>query len=129
MSQTSWPSGAVVAATETDFATKLAPYVDFDIARYIVVNRAINDFDGVMAFYYGWGPPPANHNLYWYHDTESGQFALIPWDLDKSFWYPEPNFCLTMRPQRIERHPERNVVTSDCDATRCGSTTRATVQE
>src|SRR4029078_1535405 len=48
--------GAVVPATETDFATKLAPYVDFDyLARYIVVNRAINDFDGVMAFFLGWG--------------------------------------------------------------------------
>ena len=67
---------AVGAATERDFAAKLSPYIDFDyLARYIVVNRAINDFDGVMAFYYGWGPPPANHNLYWYHDTESGRFS------------------------------------------------------
>jgi hypothetical protein len=80
-----------------------------------VVNRAINDFDGVMAFYYGWGPPPANHNLYWYHDTESGKFQLIPWDLDKSFWYPEPNFWSDNAPHGQNVTPNWNVITSDCD--------------
>jgi CotH protein len=107
---------AVGAATETDFESKLAAYIDFDyLARYIVVNRAINDFDGVMAFYYGWGPPPANHNSYWYHDTESGQFKLIPWDLDKSFWYPEPNFWSDNAPHGQNITPNWNVVTSSCD--------------
>lgn len=105
-----------LAATETDFASTLAPHIDFDyLARYIVVNRAINDFDGAMAFYYGWGPPPANHNLYWYHDTESGKFQLIPWDLDKSFWYPEPNFWSDNAPHGESITPNWNVVTDDCD--------------
>lgn len=106
---------AVGAATESDFASKLAPYIDFDyLARYIVVNRAINDFDGVMAFYYGWGPPPANHNLYWYHDSESGRFTLIPWDLDKSFWYPEPNFWSDNAPNGLNITPNWNVVSKSC---------------
>jgi hypothetical protein len=107
---------AVVASTETDFATKMAPYVDFDyLARFIVVNRAINDFDGVMAFYFGWGPPPANHNLYWYHDTSSGRFMLIPWDLDKTFWYPEPNFWSDNAPNGLNVTPNWNVVTNNCN--------------
>ncbi|HYQ43856.1 MAG TPA: CotH kinase family protein [Polyangiaceae bacterium] len=107
---------AVVSANESDFATKLAPYVDFDyLARYIVVNRAINDFDGVMAFYYGWGPPPANHNLYWYHDTDSGRFMLVPWDLDKSFWYPEPNFWSDNAANDRNVTPNWNVVTRNCN--------------
>jgi hypothetical protein len=107
---------AVVAATETDFVAKVGPYVDFDyLARYIVVDRAINDFDGVMAFYYGWGPPPANHNLYWYHDAESGQFALIPWDLDKTFWYPEPNFWSDNAPNGRNVTPNWNVITASCN--------------
>jgi hypothetical protein len=107
---------AVGAATDSDFATKLSPYIDFDyLARYIVVNRAINDFDGVMAFYYGWGPPPANHNLYWYHDTESGHFTLIPWDLDKSLWYPEPNFWSDNAPNGLNITPNWNVVSKSCD--------------
>jgi spore coat protein CotH len=107
---------AVVAATEADFSTKMAPHLDLDyLARYIVVNRAINDFDGVMAFYFGWGPPPANHNLYWYHDTESGRFMLIPWDLDKTFWYPEPNFWSDNAANGENIVPNWNVVTNNCD--------------
>jgi spore coat protein CotH len=107
---------AVVGANDNDFASKLAPFIDFDyLARYIVVNRAINDFDGVMAFYYGWGPPPANHNLYWYHDSESGRFVLIPWDLDKSFWYPEPNFWSDNAANGLNITPNWNVVGRSCD--------------
>ncbi len=61
------------------------------------------------------GPPPANHNLYWYHDTDSGRFMLIPWDLDKSFWYPEPNFWSDNAPNELNVTPNWNVVTSSCD--------------
>lgn len=107
---------AVVASSDADFATKLAPYLDFDyMARLIVVNRAINDFDGLMSFYFGWGPPPANHNLYWYHDTESGHFMLVPWDLDKTFWYPEPNFWSDNAPNGLNIAPNWNVITKNCD--------------
>lgn len=107
---------AVAASTEANFATTIAPHLDVDyLARYIVVNRAINDFDGVMAFYFGWGPPPANHNLYWYHDTESGRFVLIPWDLDKTFWYPEPNFWSDNAPNGLNIAPNWNVTTKSCD--------------
>jgi len=107
---------AVAASTEADFSTKMAPYLDFDyLARLIVVNRAINDFDGAMAFYFGWGPPPANHNLFWYHDTESGRFMLIPWDLDKTFWYPEPNFYSDNAPNGLNVVPNWNVITKSCD--------------
>jgi hypothetical protein len=107
---------AVVASTKIDFSTKMAPHLDLDyLARYIVVNRAINDFDGVMSFYFGWGPPPANHNLYWYHDSESGRFILIPWDLDKTFWYPEPNFWSDNAANGQNIVPNWNVITNNCD--------------
>lgn len=107
---------AVATSTEADFTTRLSRHLDFDyLARYIVVNRAINDFDGVMSFYFGWGPPPANHNLYWYHDSESGRFMLIPWDLDKTFWYPEPNFWSENAPNGLNVVPNWNVTTKSCD--------------
>jgi hypothetical protein len=107
---------AVTASTEDNFSSKMAPFIDFDyLARFIVVNRAINDFDGVMSFYFGWGPPPANHNLYWYHDTESGHFMLIPWDLDKTFWYPEPNFWSDNAANGLNIAPNWNVITKSCD--------------
>jgi hypothetical protein len=107
---------AVTSSGDADFAPRVAPYLDLDyMARLIVVNRAINDFDGIMSFYFGWGPPPANHNLYWYHDTESGRFVLVPWDLDKTFWYPEPNFWSDNAPNGLNIAPNWNVITKSCD--------------
>ncbi|MBN2525590.1 MAG: CotH kinase family protein [Deltaproteobacteria bacterium] len=82
---------AVTAAGTGDFATTMAPFLDFDyLARYLVVDRAITNFDGILAFYEDFGS--TNHNYYWYREQASGRFTLIPWDLDKTFIVPEPNF-------------------------------------
>ncbi|HEY5957811.1 MAG TPA: CotH kinase family protein [Polyangiaceae bacterium] len=105
---------AVVASTAADFAEKLAPYVDFDqLARYIVVDRAINNFDGIMSFYFGSGWGPNNQNYYWY-DIGNGRFTLMPWDLDKAFWYPEPNLWSDNAPNGANVVPNWNVVTDSC---------------
>lgn len=105
---------AVVDSSETDFATKMAPYLDFDnLARFIVVDRGINSFDGIMAFYYGPGWGPNNQNYYWYN-VGGGKFTLIPWDFDKILWYPEPNFWSDNAPHGNGPTPNWNVVTGDC---------------
>ncbi|MBN1606713.1 MAG: CotH kinase family protein, partial [Polyangiaceae bacterium] len=58
---------AINASTEADFAAQMAPYLDFDyLARYIVVDRAIDNFDGIQVFYYGSGWGPNNQNYNWY---------------------------------------------------------------
>jgi hypothetical protein len=106
---------AVVASTAADFATRMAPSLDFDqLARYIVVDRAINNYDGIMAFYYGSGWGPSNGNHYWY-DEGGGHFTLIPWDFDKTFWYPEPYFWSDNAPHDGAPVPNWNVVTGDCN--------------
>jgi hypothetical protein len=111
---------AVANATETDFGTTMAPYVDFDyLARYIVVDRAIANYDGIMAFYYGAGWGPYNQNYYWY-DTAGGRFSLIPWDFDKTFWYPEPNFWTANAANGQNIVPNWNVITNDCDGYAAG---------
>jgi spore coat protein H len=105
---------AVIGSNESNFASQMAPYLDFDeLARYIVVDRAINNFDGIMAFYYGpnWGP--YNHNFYWY-DVGGGRFTLIAWDLDKVFWYPEPYFWSANAAHDNGTVPNWNVKTKDC---------------
>lgn len=110
----------VAGATETDVATALAPYVDFDyLARYIVVDRALANYDGIQAFYYGPGWGPYNQNYYWYRASD-GRFLLIPWDFDKALWYPEPNFWTDNAPNGQIIVPEWNVVTNDCDGYACG---------
>jgi hypothetical protein len=106
---------AVVGSSESNFATRMAPHISLDeLARYIVVDRAINNFDGIMAFYYGNGWGPWNHNFYWY-DVEGGRFTLIPWDLDKVFWYPEPYFWSGNAPHGNGTVPNWNVKTKDCN--------------
>jgi hypothetical protein len=106
---------AVAGSDQSSFATRMAPFINFDeLARYIVVDRAINNFDGIMAFYYGTGWGPWNHNFYWY-DVEGGRFTLIPWDLDKIFWYPEPYFWSGNAAHSNGTVPNWNVKTKDCD--------------
>jgi hypothetical protein len=65
------------------------------MARYIAVDRAIENDDGI----FHWYCPPAgtvpnrfpipfqgsdcfNHNYFWYESTDSDRMWLIPWDLD-----------------------------------------------
>ncbi len=111
---------AVGSATEDDFATAMEPFLDLDyLARYIVVDRAIANYDGIMAFYYGAGWGPNNQNYYWY-DAGSGRFQLIPWDFDKAFWYPEPNFWSENAANGKNIVPNWNVVTSSCDGYESG---------
>ena len=109
---------AVAASTDADFAAKLAPFVDFDeLARYIVVDRAITNFDGPLAFYFGSGWGPYNANYYWYN--AGGRFTLIPWDFDKSLLYPEPNFWTDNAPNGRNIVPNWNVVTDGCKGYTC----------
>jgi len=109
----------VVTASETDsaaFLQKIGQVVDIPhLVRYIVVDRAIMNFDGIMACYGG----ELRHNYCWYHDETSGLFQLIPWDLDKVFIYPEPNFWTNNEPVGKNIVPNWNVVNSSYTAIRC----------
>lgn len=112
-----WKSGPAIPnwKGEADFATKVGPHVDFDeLARYIVVDRAITNTDGIMAFYSGPGWGPENGNYYWYN-AGGGRFTLVPWDLDKAFWYPEPNFWSDNAANGANILPNWNVVTNECE--------------
>jgi hypothetical protein len=101
----------VVSASETDSSTfleKMKTIVDIPhLVRYIVVDRGITNFDGIMSDY---GGSYGRHNYFWYHDDSSGLFKLIPWDLDKTLLYPEPNFWTNNAPVGNNKVPNWNVV-------------------
>jgi spore coat protein H len=101
----------VVSASGTDSSTfleKMKRIVDIPhIVRYIVVDRGITNFDGIMSDY---GGSYDRHNYFWYHDDSSGLFKLIPWDLDKTLLYPEPNFWTNNAPVGNNKVPNWNVV-------------------
>lgn len=105
-------SRAVGSTTESTFETDMQPWVDIDaLLRYIAVDRASKNWDGIMSFY----SPDSPHNFYWYHDdgTES-RFHLIPWDLDNTFWafdpYMAPEQWVTADPV-----PDFNEIPANCD--------------
>ena len=79
---------AVSAATASTFEDDLAGFVDLDyLLRYMAVDRAFKNWDGITAFY--WSDRP--HNLYWYQDDDaSATFVPIPWDHDKTMWEHDP---------------------------------------
>lgn len=72
----------------TSFDADMQQWVDIEeTLRYIAVDRALKNWDGIMAFY----SPSSPHNFYWYHDVDgSGLFRLVPWDMDNTLWEFDP---------------------------------------
>jgi spore coat protein H len=54
------------------------------LARYLAVDRVIINDDGALRFYCN-ESAGAPHNFYWYQESLSPRFWLIPWDLDNAF--------------------------------------------
>lgn len=79
---------AIAASTTGDFLERMAGFIDLDhTLRYLVVDRATKNWDGITAFYTRTSP----HNFFWYHDDSSDdRFHLIPWDLDNALWEFDP---------------------------------------
>ena len=81
------------ASTPQTFSEAISPFMDIDYwLRYIVVDRAIHNYDGVMLWYIGDGWM-SNHNYFIYEDEKpDGKFWLIPWDLNSTFSETDPIF-------------------------------------
>jgi spore coat protein H len=81
-------ASTIAAASESSFLADMAPWIDVDtVLRYIAVDRALKNWDGITAFY----APTFPHNYYWYHDSSpKPRFHLIPWDLDNTFQAFDP---------------------------------------
>ncbi len=108
-----------VTASGTDssnFLQKVSPSIDVQyLVNYIVVDRGIMNFDGIMSNYNG----DTRHNYFWYHNDATGLFQIIPWDLDKVFIYPEPNFWTNNQPVGKNVVPNWNVINSSYANIRC----------
>jgi hypothetical protein len=113
---------AVKSATTADFPEVMAPWLDLEgLLRYMAVDRAIKNWDGVTAVYTCTDPgcfPVGPHNYYWYHDSaEGGRFHLVPWDMDNTFQYNDP--YIDPRGFGAERPiPNWNVKPADCSPIR-----------
>lgn len=103
-------STALVAAPEAALRPTLAAYMDLAyLARYMAVDDAIANFDGVITYYTSGSPDEAgNHNFYLYEESPQ-RFTLIPWDLESTFsmssnygfipsWHAPPADCTLTYP-------------------------------
>jgi len=93
----------MLGAPDAALATTLAKWTDPDyLNRYLAVDDAIVNCDGITAFYapsstgMSWG----NHNYYWYQEPTRPYFWLIPWDMDAtmttcSFFAAVPHWSST----------------------------------
>ncbi len=79
-------SEAMNAAKTEDLRETLGKYTDLDyLARYMVVDDAVINSDGVTAYYISedatWS---GNHNYYFYEEGPKA-YTIIPWDLGATF--------------------------------------------
>ncbi len=83
-------SDAIAGAESEDDAWRvLLDYVEEDqIYRYMAADRLTDNWDGIVAWYCV--PVCANHNFFWFEDARTGQFTLIPWDVEQSWREPSP---------------------------------------
>lgn len=84
-------SQSIFAADEDRFPEVLESWVDPDaLYAYLAVDRLIDNWDGIVAWYCLPSTPCFNHNYYWYVDAFEDRVWLIPWDMDHVFEYPSP---------------------------------------
>ncbi|HYO96286.1 MAG TPA: CotH kinase family protein [Polyangiaceae bacterium] len=106
-------ASAIADASSSTFSEDMERWIDLDtLLRYVAVDRALKNWDGIMAFY----SPLSPHNFYWYQDDGAdGRFHLIPWDLDNTLWefdpYMQPQDWVTAAPV-----PDWNAKPLSCEA-------------
>lgn len=83
---------AINSSTQQNFVQNVSPFIDLDYwVNYIVVDRAINNWDGIMAWYGSSTSDASNHNYFLYEEENpGGKCWIIPWDLDNTFWKNDP---------------------------------------
>ncbi|GBU21577.1 hypothetical protein R80B4_01473 [Fibrobacteres bacterium R8-0-B4] len=78
---------AIQSSNSQNFAQNLAAFMDFDyFLRYLAVDVAIKNWDGMRSWYMNSsGTEAANHNYYFYEEENPvGKTWIIPWDMDQA---------------------------------------------
>ncbi|MEE9383864.1 MAG: CotH kinase family protein [Nannocystaceae bacterium] len=80
----------ISSAAQSELAEVVTRWLDAEyVMRFMAVDDAIHNFDGVTAFWCGdWGC--GNGNYYLYQDEFAPKFSLLAWDLDGTFAAESP---------------------------------------
>jgi hypothetical protein len=80
----------LAGASDATIEGVLERWTDVDaLMRYLAVDRAIENWDGIVGWYCP-GGTCFNHNYYWYEETTRDKVWLIPWDMDNTWHVPNP---------------------------------------
>lgn len=80
---------ALAVGTTDGLLAALDTWTDRDaFFRFLAVDRAVENWDGIMAWY--GGRNAYNHNYYWYQESAGTRLHLVPWDVDRSLVVPNP---------------------------------------
>ncbi|WP_437969709.1 CotH kinase family protein [Sorangium sp. So ce260] len=116
---------ALSSAEGDERLAALSQWTDIEqLQRYMAVDEAIVNWDGVTTFYVDPAGGANNHNFYIYDEPSSGKFHLIPWDMDQTLgastyfgqvprWTEAPATCPAVVP--VFMGAER-VLAPGCDA-------------
>jgi spore coat protein CotH len=73
------------AAGDAALPETLGRWMDLDyLIRYMAVDFAIANWDGITTFFCGETGDCSNHNYYIYQEEDRARFWLVPWDLEAS---------------------------------------------
>ncbi|XXX79796.1 CotH kinase family protein [Sorangium sp. So ce134] len=76
---------ALASAEGDERLAALSQWTDVEqLQRYMAVDEAIVNWDGVTTFYVDPSGGANNHNFFIYDEPSSGKFHLIPWDMDQT---------------------------------------------
>jgi len=98
---------AINGSNEQTFEQRVSQYMDIDyFLRYLAVDVAIKNWDGIRALYSG-----TNHNYFFYEEEKevsNGKIWIIPWDMDQAL-KPKDRYFEGQRAL-----PQWNVATTNC---------------
>jgi hypothetical protein len=81
-------ASAITKASDKNYLDMMNNWIDLPaFERYMVADRFMGNFDGVLAFYCFEGIEQGciNHNFYIYESSRGKRHWIIPWDLDRTF--------------------------------------------
>jgi hypothetical protein len=82
-------AAALQAATPQTFHATIGAWTDTPaLVSYLAVDRLIDSWDGIVAFYCNQQGGCSNHNFFWYEETARDRMWLVPWDLDNTMQVP-----------------------------------------
>lgn len=82
-------AGALEGANAANFRATIGTWIDIPtLVSFMAVDRLIDNWDGIVAWYCTAQGICRNHNYFWYEEVGRDRVWLIPWDLDNTMQVP-----------------------------------------